>query len=71
MEIERLKVLKEEELREKRKAEARKQGAQVIVDQIQDRTIARMREQDIRDKERLELLANIERNKKEDATQAE
>ena len=71
MEIERLKVLKEEELREKRKAEARKQGAQVIVDQIQDRTIARMREQDIRDKERLELLANIERNKKEDAAQAE
>lgn len=32
MEIERLKVLKEEEEREKRKAEARKKGAQVIVD---------------------------------------
>jgi hypothetical protein len=71
MEIERLKVLKEEEEREKRKAEARKKGAQVIVDQIQDRTIARMKEQEIRDKERLELLANIERMKKEDAEQAE
>ena len=32
MEIERLKVLKEEEEREVRKAAARKQGAQVIVD---------------------------------------
>jgi hypothetical protein len=71
MEIERLKVLKEEEVREQRKAEARKKGAQVIVDQIQDRTIARMKEQEIRDKERLELLANIERMKKEDADQAE
>lgn len=34
MEIERLKVLKEEEEREAKKAEARKKGAQVIVDQI-------------------------------------
>lgn len=71
MEIERLKVLKEEEVREKRKAEARKKGAQVIVDQIQDRTIMRMKEQEIRDKERLELLANIERMKKEDSSLAE
>jgi len=71
MEIERLKVLKEEEEREKRKAEARKKGAQVIVDQIQDRTIQRMKEQEIRDKERLELLSNIERMKVEDAAQAQ
>lgn len=71
MEIERLKVLKEEEEREKRKALARKKGAQVIIDQIQDRTVARMKEQEIRDKERLELLANIQRMKKEDEEQAE
>jgi hypothetical protein len=32
MEIERLKVLQEEEEREVRKAHARKQGAQVIID---------------------------------------
>ena len=44
MEIERLKVLKEEEEREVRKAEARKKGRAVIVDQIQERTQARMRE---------------------------
>ena len=71
MELERLKVLKEEEEREARKHIARKKGAQVIVDYIQDRTIQRMKEQEIRDKERLELLANIERMKKEDAQQAE
>lgn len=71
MEIERLKVLKEEEERETRKAAARKQGAQVIVDQIQERTIERMKEQEIRDKERLELLSNIQKMKKEDAAGAE
>jgi hypothetical protein len=71
MEIERLKVLKEEEEREKRKHEARKKGAQVIIDQIQDRTIQRMKEQEIRDKERLELLNNIQRMKREDEEQAE
>ena len=61
MEIERLKALKEEEAREVRKKEARKKGAQVIVDQIQERTVQRMKEQEIRDKERLELLSNIEK----------
>ena len=71
MEIERLKVLKEEEERESRKQAARKQGAQVIIDQIKDRTLERMKEQEIRDKERLQLLANIEKMKKEDEDQAE
>ena len=53
MEIERLKGLKEEEEREKRKQQARINGAQVIIDQIQERTIERMKEQEIRDKERM------------------
>ena len=61
MEIERLKSLKEDEAREVRKHDARKKGAQVIVDQIQERTVQRMKEQEIRDKERLELLSNIEK----------
>ena len=61
MEIERLKALKEEEAREVRKHDARKKGAQVIVDQIQERTVQRMKEQEIRDKERFELLSNIEK----------
>ena len=70
MEIERLKVLKEEEEREVRKAAARKQGAQVIVDQIQERTQIRLKEQELRDKERVELLKNIERMRKEDEAAA-
>jgi len=70
MEIERLKVLKEEEEREARKQIARNKGAQVIVDQIQDRTLERMKEQEIRDKERLLLLKNIDKMKVEDEVQA-
>lgn len=66
MEIERLKVLQEEEEREVRKAQARKQGAQVIIDQIQERTILRMKEQELRDKEKLELQINLEKMRKED-----
>ena len=66
MEIERLKVLQEEEEREVRKQAARKQGAQVIIDQIQERTIQRMKEQELRDKEKIELQANIEKMRKED-----
>ena len=50
MEIERLKVLKVEEEREAVKAQQRIRGKQVIVDQIQDRTIQRMKEQEVRDK---------------------
>lgn len=70
MEIERLKLLKKEEEFEVKKAEQRKRGAQVIIDQIQDRTHQRMKEQELRDKERLEVLAHIERMRKEDeATQ--
>lgn len=71
MEIERLKVLKEEEEREIRKSDARRKGAQVIVDQIQERTIQRMKEQEIRDKERYELLSNIDKMKIEDRNAAE
>lgn len=66
MEIERLKVLQEEEERLVRKQFARKQGAQVIIDQIQERTIMRMKEQELRDKEKIELQANIEKMRKED-----
>ena len=70
MEIERLKLLKKEEEFEVRKAAQRKHGAQVIVDQIQDRTHQRMKEQELRDKERLEVLAHIERMRKEDEATA-
>ena len=71
MEIERLKLLKKEEEFEVKKADQRKRGAQVIIDQIQDRTHQRMKEQDLRDKERLEVLAHIEKMRKEDEAQAQ
>ena len=71
MEIERLKVLKEEEEREVTKAAARKKGAQVIVDQISERNVQRMREQEIRDKERIQLHQNLDKMKKEDEAMAE
>jgi ribosomal protein L4 len=69
MEIERLKILKIEEEREAKKAEMRIKGKQVIIDQIQDRTLQRMKEQEIRDKERIQLLANIDKMKREDEIQ--
>ena len=53
------------------KAEQRIRGKQVIIDQIQERTMQRMKEQEIRDKERLQLLANIEKMKKDDELQQE
>jgi len=71
MEIERLKALKVEEERESKKAEQRIKGKQVIIDQIQERTLQRMKEQEIRDKERLQLLQNIDKMKKEDEVQQE
>lgn len=42
----------------------------MIVDQIMERTQVRMKEQELRDKERLELLANIDKMKKEDEVAA-
>jgi len=69
MEIERLKVLKIEEERESKKAEMRIKGKQVIIDQIQERTLIRMKEQEVRDKERMQLLNNITKMKKEDEVQ--
>jgi len=71
MEIERLKALKVEEERESKKVEQRIKGKQVIIDQIQERTLQRMKEQEIRDKERTQLLQNIDKMKKEDEVQQE
>lgn len=44
MEIERLKALKVEEDRERARALARRKGAEVIVDQIKQRTLNRISE---------------------------
>lgn len=70
MEIERLKQCQEQEIREVRKKEAQKRGAQVIIDQIMERDQQRIAEQELRDKERAQLMKNIEEMKKEDVRQA-
>ena len=66
MEIERLKDLQVQESREKKRQVAAYQGSRKIVEQIQDREEQRQREQDILDKERQQLLKNIETMRKED-----
>lgn len=55
MEIERLKSLQEEDNRNQRKAAAVRKGAQVIIDQIQDRYNQRVHDQEIRDRERIQI----------------
>ncbi len=62
MEIERLKAIKAEFEREDRAAVARKRGAQVIVDQIAARQEQRAKEEEIREQEKAQLKANIEKN---------
>lgn len=52
MEIERLKELRENEIREMKRVEAIKRGAKVIVEQIKERDIERMKETELREKEK-------------------
>ncbi len=52
MEIERLKGLKAEDDREQLKQAAVRRGASVIIDQIQDRYNVRIKEGEIRERER-------------------
>lgn len=66
MEIERLKAIKAEFEREDRAAEAKMKGKQVLIEQIQQRHDARMKEEEIREREKAQLLANIEKVKRED-----
>lgn len=51
MEIERLKSLKMQEEREVQRKHAQKQGSLVIIDQIKERELERIKEQELRDKE--------------------
>lgn len=51
MEIERLKKLQAIEERESKRVEATRKGAAVIVDQIKDREMGRMKERDQLEKE--------------------
>ena len=67
MEIERLKAIQAEHERMEAAAQARKRGAQVIIDQIASRTEQRQKEEEMREREKAQLLANIEKVRQEDA----
>lgn len=67
MEIERLKAIQNEMAREERAAQARKRGQQVLVDQIAERQRHRQKIEDEAEMEKAQLLANIEKVRREDA----
>jgi len=66
MEVERLKAIKGEMDREDRAHHARKRGAQVIVDQIQERQEIRMKIEEQYEAEKAQMAANIEKVRLED-----
>ena len=66
MEIERLKAIKAEHEREEAAYHARKRGAQVLIDQIASREVVRQRDEEVRELEKAQLHANIEKVRQED-----
>lgn len=60
MEIERLKTLKMQEEREAARKQAQKEGCLVIIDQIKEREMERIKEQEMREKEAQMMLQHIE-----------
>lgn len=63
MEIERIKALEEYETREKQRLDERRKGAKVLEDQINEREKERVRQEELRDQERIQMLREIERLK--------
>ena len=60
MEIERLKGLQAAEQREQARMEAQKRGAQVIIEQIKEREVQRMKDREILEKEQAQMARQIE-----------
>jgi len=63
MEQERLKTIKLYEERDRARQEGQRKGAQVIIEQIKQRQVVRMKEEEARDQERLFVMKQIESNK--------
>lgn len=66
MEIERLKALEQYEERERQRAEERKRGAKILGEQIAERERERIRQEELRDQERIQVMKEIERLKEEE-----
>lgn len=71
MEIERLKVIKYHDDREHQWADQRKQGALIIQDQIKERSLQRMREEDMKERERQQMMKQLELLQEEEVKQAQ
>ncbi len=71
MELERLKELQFQEEREKIKKDQQKSGALIIVDQIKDRELDRIRAKEILEKERQMMMKQIKELEADDVRQAE
>ncbi|KAF5826155.1 tumor suppressor, Mitostatin-domain-containing protein [Dunaliella salina] len=70
MEIERIKALEQYEAREQQRNEERRRGAKVLEDQIAQREHERIRQEELRDQERIQMLREAERLKEEELQQA-
>lgn len=66
MEIERIRALEQYEAREQQRMEERRRGAKVLEDQIHARERERIRQEELRDQERIHMLREIERLKEEE-----
>ncbi len=71
MEIERLKGLQVAEEREKKRQQAQRKGATVIIDQIQEREQERVRQRELLVKEQEQMVRQIEEQKQKEIAQAE
>ena len=60
MEIERLKGLQAAEIKEQARVEAQRRGAAVIIDQIKEREVIRMKEREAIEKEQAQMVRVIE-----------
>lgn len=60
MEIERLKGLQAAEMKEQARVEAQRRGASVIIDQIKEREVIRMKEREAIEKEQAQMVKVIE-----------
>ena len=67
MEIERLKALQEMDQKRTNRKVATYEGCSKIIDQIKEREVIRLREEEMQEKERFQMLKNIELAKEADA----
>ena len=71
MEIERLKALKAEDERERLRVEAKRRGAAVIIEQIKEREVMRVKEREQLEREQHQMVKTIELQKAADLKVAE